>query len=53
MDQGPDATDIPANAQHPKDVALPEDAAERKRVLNILAQRRYREFRITFCLPFR
>lgn len=27
-----------------QDAALPEDARERKRVLNILAQRRYRKF---------
>ena len=35
---------IPDGASMAKDVALPADAAERKRVLNILAQRRYRTF---------
>lgn len=35
---------IPAEAQSAEDIALPESAAERKRVLNILAQRRYREW---------
>ena len=39
MDQD---SDIPASAQRAEDVTLPADAAERKRVLNILAQRRYR-----------
>lgn len=44
MDQDPETSNIPANAQCAEDVDLPEDAAERKRVLNILAQRRYRTF---------
>ena len=35
---------IPPNAQNAEDVNLPINAAERKRVLNILAQRRYREY---------
>ena len=34
---------IPTTAQRAQDVSLPDDAAERKRVLNILAQRRYRK----------
>ncbi|KAK3703657.1 hypothetical protein LTR37_014353 [Vermiconidia calcicola] len=36
---------IPPCAQHATDVNLPANAAERKRVLNILAQRRYRRRR--------
>lgn len=43
MDSGPEITSVPAKAQRAEDVSLPIDAAERKRVLNILAQRRYRE----------
>ena len=43
MEQEADLLDIPLNAQHAEDVALPADASERKRVLNILAQRRYRK----------
>ena len=39
--------DIPPDAQAAQDVSLPSDAAERKRVLNILAQRRYREWSST------
>ena len=42
MDCGAETLDIPANAQHAEDISLPTDAVERKRVLNILAQRRYR-----------
>lgn len=44
MDRDEELLNIPANAQNAQDVALPADAAERKRVLNILAQRRYRTF---------
>ena len=43
MDQDRLTADIPANAQRAEDLSLPSDAAERKRVLNILAQRRYRK----------
>lgn len=42
MAKDSDGSDIPVDAQHADDIALPNDAAERKRVLNILAQRRYR-----------
>jgi hypothetical protein len=44
MDKEAEALGIPADAQHAQDVALPASSAERKRVLNILAQRRYRKW---------
>ena len=46
MDEDLDSSSIPVGAQRAEDVALPADAAERKRVLNILAQRRYREYHV-------
>lgn len=48
MEQEAELLDIPVGAQNPNDVALPTDSAERKRVLNILAQRRYRMLEIRF-----
>ena len=48
MDCEPDITSIPTNAQRAEEVSLPVDAAERKRVLNILAQRRYRKLFTVF-----
>ncbi|KAK5170158.1 uncharacterized protein LTR77_004743 [Saxophila tyrrhenica] len=45
MDSEADSFDIPAEAHQARDVVLPTIAAERKRVLNILAQRRYRRRR--------
>ena len=44
MERDADLLNIPAEAQAAEDVNLPSDAGERKRVLNILAQRRYRKF---------
>ena len=44
MDGEAELLNIPPDAQNPNDVDLPGDAAERKRVLNILAQRRYRAY---------
>lgn len=43
MTQSNDLNDPPPAAQSAEDLNLPSNAAERKRVLNVLAQRRYRE----------
>ncbi len=44
MDHEAEELGIPAHAQRADEVVLPTTAAERKRVLNILAQRRYRKY---------